>query len=73
LVRTFSARRHRQDHCVEAAGGYRPCPARADTRKLLLGQGLDAVGNTPDEFAKMYAAEVTRWAKVVKAIDLQPN
>jgi tripartite-type tricarboxylate transporter receptor subunit TctC len=44
-----------------------------DTRKLLLGQGLDAVGNTPDEFAKMYAAEVTRWAKVVKAIDLQPN
>jgi len=44
-----------------------------DTRKLLLGQGLDAVGNTPDEFAKMYAGEVARWAKVVKAIDLQPN
>lgn len=44
-----------------------------DTRKVLLGQGLDAVGNTPDEFAKMYTAEVARWAKVVKAIDLQPN
>jgi tripartite-type tricarboxylate transporter receptor subunit TctC len=44
-----------------------------DTRKMLLGQGLDVVGNTPDEFAKMYTAEVARWAKVVKAIDLQPN
>jgi tripartite-type tricarboxylate transporter receptor subunit TctC len=44
-----------------------------DTRKMLLGQGLDAVGNTPDEFAKLYTAEVARWAKVAKAIDLQPN
>src|SRR5262245_28615839 len=32
-----------------------------DTRKLLLGQGLDVVGNTPDEFAKMYTAEVGCW------------
>jgi tripartite-type tricarboxylate transporter receptor subunit TctC len=44
-----------------------------DTRKLLLGQGLDAVGSTPDEFAKLYTAEIARWAKVVKAVGLQPN
>ena len=44
-----------------------------DTRKLLLGQGLDVVASTPDEFAKMYAAEIPRWAKVVKAVGLEPN
>jgi tripartite-type tricarboxylate transporter receptor subunit TctC len=44
-----------------------------DTRKLLLGQGLDVVGSTPEEFAKMYAAEIPRWAKVVKSVGLQPN
>ena len=44
-----------------------------DTRKLLLGQGLDAVASTPDEFAKMYASEIPRWAKVVKAVGLEPN
>ncbi len=44
-----------------------------DTRKVLLGQGLDAVGSTQDEFAKIYAHEIEKWAKVVKAIGLQPN
>ena len=44
-----------------------------DTRKLLLSQGLDAVGSPPDEFAKMYTGEIARWAKVVKEIGLQPN
>jgi tripartite-type tricarboxylate transporter receptor subunit TctC len=45
----------------------------ADTRKLLLSQGLDAVGNTQAEFARMYAAEVAKWPKVVKSIGMQPN
>jgi tripartite-type tricarboxylate transporter receptor subunit TctC len=44
-----------------------------DTRKMLLGQGLDAVGSTPDEFAKMYSGEIVKWGKVVKEIGLQPN
>lgn len=44
-----------------------------ETRKLLLGQGLDAVGNTPEEFGAIYTSEIARWAKVVKAIGLQPN
>ncbi len=41
--------------------------------KLLLGQGLDPSGNTPDEFAKMYADEIARWAKVAKSVGLQAN
>ena len=42
-----------------------------DTRKKLLGQGLDSVANTPDEFGKLYQAEITRWAKVVKTVGLE--
>jgi tripartite-type tricarboxylate transporter receptor subunit TctC len=44
-----------------------------DAQKLLIGQGLDPVGNTPDEFAKMYTDEMNRWAKVAKTIGLQAN
>lgn len=41
-----------------------------ETRKMLLAQGLDAVGSSQEEFAKIYLAEFDRWAKVVKAIGL---
>jgi len=41
--------------------------------KLLVGQGLDPSGNMPDEFAKMYADEMARWAKVVNSIGMQVN
>jgi hypothetical protein len=44
-----------------------------DTRKVLVAQRPDAVGDTPDEFAQLYNAEITCWSKVVKEIDLQPN
>jgi tripartite-type tricarboxylate transporter receptor subunit TctC len=44
-----------------------------ETRKMLLAQGLDAVASSPDEFARMYNAELVRWAKVVKAVGLQPQ
>ena len=43
------------------------------TRKVLLGQGLDAVGNSQDEFAKLYASEISKWAKVVQAVGLGPQ
>ena len=44
-----------------------------ETHKLLLAQGLDAVGSSQEEFAKVYAGEFAKWAKVVRAIGLQPN
>lgn len=44
-----------------------------DTRKVLLGQGLDAVGNSQEEFAKLYAAEIVKWAKVVKTTGVRLN
>jgi tripartite-type tricarboxylate transporter receptor subunit TctC len=44
-----------------------------EAQKLLIGQGLDPVGNTVDEFSKMYNEEITRWAKVVKTVGMQAN
>ena len=44
-----------------------------EAQKLLIGQGLDPVGNTVDEFGKMYNEEITRWAKVVKTVGMQAN
>ena len=35
--------------------------------KLLLEQGAEPVGNTPDEFARVIAAELQKWDKVVAA------
>ena len=37
-----------------------------DTRKRMLEQGADPVGNTPEEFGKLLREEVARWAEVVK-------
>jgi len=42
-----------------------------EAQKLLIGQGLDPVGNTVDEFTKMYLEEIPRWAKVVKSVGLK--
>lgn len=42
-----------------------------DAQKLLIGQGLDPVGSTVEEFTKMYLEEIPRWAKVVKAVGMQ--
>jgi tripartite-type tricarboxylate transporter receptor subunit TctC len=44
-----------------------------EARKRLLGQGLDAVATTPEEVTALYNKEMDRWAKVIKAIGLQPN
>lgn len=44
-----------------------------EAQKLLIGQGLDPVGSTVEEFGKMYNEEITRWAKVVKSVGLKAN
>jgi len=38
-----------------------------EVEKTLLEQGAEPVGNTPDEFAKLIAAELQKWDKVVAA------
>jgi tripartite-type tricarboxylate transporter receptor subunit TctC len=38
-----------------------------DVRERLVEQGLDPVGNTPQEFATLIAAEIARWRRLVGA------
>src|SRR5207237_1970124 len=37
-----------------------------DTRRRLLEQGAEAVGNTPEEFAGQLREEVSRWGEAAK-------
>jgi tripartite-type tricarboxylate transporter receptor subunit TctC len=37
-----------------------------DVRERLGGQGLDLQQNTPEEFAKLLASDIGRWAKVIQ-------
>jgi len=45
--------------------------AQSDTREKLASQGLDARSSTPDEFARVLAADIVRWAAVVQKLGLQ--
>jgi tripartite-type tricarboxylate transporter receptor subunit TctC len=38
-----------------------------DIREKLLAQGLESVGNRPDEFAAIISTELVKWSKVVAA------
>jgi tripartite-type tricarboxylate transporter receptor subunit TctC len=41
--------------------------AQPDVKEKLLGQGLEPVGGTPEQFGAFIKAEIAKWAKVVKA------
>jgi tripartite-type tricarboxylate transporter receptor subunit TctC len=47
--------------------------ARPDVRKRLESEGLQLVGNTPEEFARFVQLEVPRWAQVVKYSGAKPE
>lgn len=44
-----------------------------DMRQKLQDLGAEAVGNTPEEFSRLYSEEVARWAEVVKVSGAQAN
>ena len=45
--------------------------AQPDVRERLASQGVDARSNTPEEFARMLASDMERWAKVVRRAGVQ--
>lgn len=47
--------------------------ARDDIRKSFLRQGMEAEGNTPQEFAATIREEVDKWKKLVKAAGIKPQ
>ena len=44
-----------------------------DLKDRMSAEGLQPVGNTPAEFSAYLRAEMTKWAKVVKAANIKPQ
>ena len=47
--------------------------AQPDSREKLTSQGLDTRSSTPDEFARLLAADITRWATIVQKLGLHAD
>jgi tripartite-type tricarboxylate transporter receptor subunit TctC len=45
----------------------------ASLRKIILDQGNEVVGGTPEEFAALIKAEAPRWGKVVRDAKVEPE
>jgi tripartite-type tricarboxylate transporter receptor subunit TctC len=45
----------------------------ADVREKLEVQGVDLIGNTPEQFTKFIHEEITRWGKAVKLSGAKPD
>lgn len=53
-----------------ATAGVLQTPA---IREKFAADGADAVGNTPDEFARLLRSETGKWAKVVRGAGIEPR
>ena len=42
-------------------------------REILVSSGAEAVGNSPDEFARFLRDEIAKWGKVVRAAGIKPE
>jgi tripartite-type tricarboxylate transporter receptor subunit TctC len=47
--------------------------ARDDVKTPLLRDGLEPVGDSPQQFAAVIKSEVAKWMKVVKAAGIKPQ
>jgi tripartite-type tricarboxylate transporter receptor subunit TctC len=47
--------------------------ASPELRVKLTELGLEVIGNSPDEFAAAIAAQIPRWAKVIKDAGIKAN
>ena len=54
------------EHLVKLQEHIARAVAHADLRDKLNGMGLDPVASTPDDFSRFWAAESSKWGKVVK-------
>ena len=46
---------------------------KEDVIKKLMVQGIEPIISTPEKFAEIVHSDIERWAKLAKAINLQPE
>ena len=44
-----------------------------DVREILLREGADPIGNTPEEFSVFLAEDLRKWTKVIKSANIRPS
>jgi tripartite-type tricarboxylate transporter receptor subunit TctC len=47
--------------------------AGADVKEKLAALGLDPLGNSPEDFQRMIAAESRKWSEIVRKADIKPQ
>jgi len=47
--------------------------ALPDTRARLVDLGMEAIGNSPDEFAATINRDIAKWAKVIRQAEIRPD
>jgi tripartite-type tricarboxylate transporter receptor subunit TctC len=62
-----------QDVIDRLAAEVRKALGDAESRRLLLNQGFDVVGNSPAEFRKFQQSEIVKWGKVIRATGARPD
>ena len=63
----FLPRTTARDIVMRVHAALKDSLSAARLKEVLVNAGADAVGNTPEEFARFYQNEITKWGKVVKA------
>lgn len=65
---------HTPPHIVSrfAAGLHRAVNS-ADVKQRLASQGIDTAISTPEALRKMLAADIAKWARVVREARIQPE
>ena len=58
---------------MKVSSDVRASLAAPDLRSKLTAQGLDPVGNSPEQFGAYIRSEAAKWAKVVKATGARPE
>jgi tripartite-type tricarboxylate transporter receptor subunit TctC len=56
---------------VRVHGTMKESLAAPSVREALSNSGADAVGNTPEEYARFFQSEIAKWSKVVRSAGLQ--
>ncbi len=67
----FLPRAASRDLVMRVHGTLKESLSAPRLKEVFANAGADAVGNTPEEFARFFQSEIVKWGKVVKAAGIQ--